>query len=80
MSTEQSIQKHLKRVEGQVRGISRMVEEKRDCLDILQQVVAVRASLSTIGVNVLQSDMGACVKQGKSEEFDKKISQLFKLS
>jgi DNA-binding FrmR family transcriptional regulator len=80
MSDKISIRKHLNRVEGQIRGISRMIDEERDCLDIVQQVVAVRASLATIGVNILQSDMGSCIKRDRSEEFDKKMAQLFKLS
>ena len=49
------------RIEGQVRGIARMVEEDRYCIDILTQLQAVRAALSRVESEVLKDHMDHCV-------------------
>ncbi|MBB1177704.1 metal-sensing transcriptional repressor [Brevundimonas aurantiaca] len=51
----------LSRIEGQVRGLSRMVEEDRYCIDILTQLQAVRAALSRVESEVLKDHMDHCV-------------------
>ena len=62
----------LKTVEGQVRGIARMIEDDRYCVDILVQLAAVRASINKIGMSVLESHTRGCVsraiQEGKGEE------------
>lgn len=67
----------LKRVEGQVRGISRMVEEDRYCIDILIQVQAARAALTNIGLEILENHAKGCVvsavKQGDAAVIDELI-------
>jgi len=55
--------KRLKRIEGQVRGLSRMVEEDRYCIDIITQVSAVRAALRRVEQEVLRDHIGHCVKE-----------------
>jgi len=52
----------LNRIEGQVRGISKMVAEGRYCIDILTQLQAVRAALSKVETNILQDHLGKCVE------------------
>ncbi|MEN3952643.1 metal-sensitive transcriptional regulator [Iodidimonas sp. SYSU 1G8] len=52
----------LKRVEGQVRGIIRMIEEERYCMDILIQVQAVKAALAKVEAEVLRQHAGHCVE------------------
>ena len=51
----------LSRLEGQVRGLSRMVEEDRYCIDILTQLQAVRAALARVESEVLKDHMDHCV-------------------
>jgi DNA-binding FrmR family transcriptional regulator len=51
----------LKRVEGQVRGISRMIEEKRYCVDILTQLSAVTAAIASVQDRILTKHLDSCV-------------------
>ena len=53
--------KRLHRIEGQVRGIERMVEEDRYCIDILTQIGAVTTALESLGFQILQDHVGHCV-------------------
>ena len=54
--------KRLKRIEGQVRGLARMVEEDRYCIDIVTQIGAVRAALRKVEEEVLRDHVGHCVE------------------
>lgn len=51
----------LKRIEGQVRGIQQMVEEGRDCLDISDQIAAVRAAANALNIEILEAFALQCV-------------------
>ena len=53
--------KRLRRIEGQVRGIERMVEEDRYCIDILTQIGAAMTALESVGLKVLDEHVGHCV-------------------
>ncbi|HEY7379777.1 MAG TPA: metal-sensitive transcriptional regulator [Gaiella sp.] len=53
--------KRLHRIEGQVRGIERMVEEDRYCIDILTQIGAVRTALEQVGAKLLADHVSHCV-------------------
>jgi DNA-binding FrmR family transcriptional regulator len=55
------IQKRLRRVEGQVRGLQRMVEEDRYCIDILEQVSAATRALQSVALELLEDHMTHCV-------------------
>ena len=52
----------LSRIEGQVRGIARMVEEDRYCIDVLTQLRAVRAALSRVETEMLKDHLGHCIE------------------
>ncbi len=54
--------RHLKRIEGQVRGIAAMIEDDRYCADIIQQCAAVQESLRSIARNLLRNHLGHCAK------------------
>ena len=56
-----ALKKRLHRVEGQVRGIERMVDEDRYCVDILTQVAAVRTALESLGFQILEDHVNHCV-------------------
>ena len=51
----------LKKIEGQIRGITRMVEDDRDCRDIMVQLTAVKAAISQVGAVVLTSYLSNCL-------------------
>ena len=53
--------KRLRRIEGQVRGIERMVDEDRYCIDILTQIGAAMTALESVGLKVLDEHVGHCV-------------------
>jgi DNA-binding FrmR family transcriptional regulator len=61
-ATKASCVKRLSRIEGQVRGLSRMVEEERYCIDIVTQLSAVRAALRRVEQEILRDHVGHCVK------------------
>ena len=65
---KKDLEKRLKRIEGQVRGIQRMIEEDRYCIDILNQIIAARAALSRVGMAILKSHMRGCVTSAIREE------------
>ncbi|MCC6428719.1 MAG: metal-sensitive transcriptional regulator [Phycisphaerales bacterium] len=52
--------KHLKRIEGQVRGIAAMLEEDRYCADVIQQCAAVQESLRSVAKNLLRNHLSHC--------------------
>ena len=58
---KEALKKRLHRIEGQVRGIERMVEEDRYCIDILTQVGAVKTALESLAFEVLDDHVNHCV-------------------
>jgi CsoR family transcriptional regulator, copper-sensing transcriptional repressor len=76
---------HLRRIIGQLKGVEKMMKEKRNCSDIITQLMAVRASLEVLGVNVLRNESKECLAGGgsikkKSEDLEKITSNLFKIT
>ena len=70
----------LKRIEGQVRGIYRMIEEDRYCVDIMLQVGAARAGLHKVGLNLLENHAKGCVTNAfKEERGDEAIQELIQV-
>ncbi len=75
--------KRLSRIEGQVRGLSRMVEDNRYCIDIVTQVAAVRAALKKVEEEVLRDHVAHCVehaiRSGDPEQQREKVSELIEV-
>jgi DNA-binding FrmR family transcriptional regulator len=75
--------RRLKRIEGQVRGLSRMVEDDRYCIDIVTQIGAVRAALRKVEEEVLRDHVAHCVEgaiaSGKKGQQPRKIVELMKV-
>ena len=73
----------LKRIEGQVRGVQRMVEDREYCIDILNQIHAVKGALSSVEEKILQKHFRHCVTTaiiGSSEkEKQQKLDEILKL-
>ena len=72
--------KRLARIEGQVRGISRMIEDDRYCIDVLTQLGAVDTALEAVAVKVLEEHVQHCVAgalaSGNKQEADEKSREL----
>jgi CsoR family transcriptional regulator, copper-sensing transcriptional repressor len=77
---KERIRNRLHRVEGQVRGIERMVEDDRYCVDILTQVAAVRTALESIAYEILSDHVNHCVSDalasGDAERATEKSQEL----
>ncbi|MGB9784131.1 MAG: metal-sensitive transcriptional regulator [Moorellaceae bacterium] len=58
----------LRKIEGQIKGLQRMVGEEKYCVDILIQIAAVRAALKTVGHILLEQHVRGCVRQALAEE------------
>jgi DNA-binding FrmR family transcriptional regulator len=81
--TKSTVMKRLGRVEGQVRGIARMVEADRYCIDIVTQIAAVRAALKRAEEEVLRDHVSHCVEHaiasGNPEEQRRKVAELMEV-
>jgi DNA-binding FrmR family transcriptional regulator len=75
IDNKEAVQKRLRRVEGQVRGIQRMVDEDRYCIDILEQVSAATKALQAVALGLLDDHLAHCVsdavRQGGDEAAEK---------
>lgn len=69
--------KRLKKIEGQVKGIQRMVEDGRYCIDIIQQVTAARRALEQVALGVMRRHVDSCVSEAiRSKHGTTKVSEL----
>ena len=73
----------LKRIEGQVRGVARMIEDDRYCIDVLTQTQAIRAALVRVESQMLKDHLGHCIEgaivSGNAHEQRKKAGELIDL-
>ncbi|MHB9037700.1 MAG: metal-sensitive transcriptional regulator [Armatimonadota bacterium] len=63
--TEKDVTLRLKRIEGQIRGLQRMIEEGQDCTEVIHQLCAARKALDKVGFIILTHKMQDCVKGGE---------------
>ena len=64
---KEALQKRLRRVEGQVRGVEKMVDEDRYCIDIVTQITAVQAALDKVALGLLEDHANHCVVGGSED-------------
>lgn len=64
---KQAIQKRLNRIEGQVRGVSKMVEEDKYCIDIMTQINAAQAALDKVATELLRDHTKHCLANAKTK-------------
>lgn len=69
----------LRRIEGQVRGLQRMLEEGRDCAALLTQLMAVRAALDAVGRAIVREYMDSCLQLPDTQEAREKIARIVEL-
>jgi DNA-binding FrmR family transcriptional regulator len=74
---KKDLQDRLRRIEGQVRGVQRMVEEDKYCIDILTQLNSVTAAIRAVGIGLLDGHVRHCVRESiEGGEGDEKIQEL----
>ena len=67
----------LRRIEGQIRGIARMVEERRYCIDVIQQLTAARKALDQVSLKIMNGHINTCVSEAiRKREGEGKITEL----
>ena len=73
----------LRRIEGQVRGVQRMIEDRKYCIDILNQIYAIKGALGRVEEKILQRHFRNCVteavKGGTEKEKERKLDEILKL-
>jgi DNA-binding FrmR family transcriptional regulator len=78
--TKASVLKRLNRIEGQVRGLAKMVEDRRYCIDVVTQISAVRAALRRVEEEVLSDHVAHCVEHaiasGNAADQRRKVAEL----
>ncbi|GAB4260290.1 metal-sensitive transcriptional regulator [Thermincola ferriacetica] len=80
LDVKDQLEKRLKRVEGQVKGIRKMIQEGKNCQDILTQVAAARAALKMVGNLILNHYAVECMaKSMQTDEMESKLEELQKL-
>src|SRR5262245_51996831 len=76
-ATKDQLQSRLRRIEGQVRGIQRMVAEDRYCIDVLTQVAAIQAALDKVALGLLDGHAHTCVVGAEElEERDERTAEM----
>jgi DNA-binding FrmR family transcriptional regulator len=82
-NTKSSCARRLSRIEGQVRGIARMVEDDRYCIDIVTQISAARAALRRVEEEIFRDHIAHCVEHaitsGDAEEQRRKVAELMEI-
>ena len=79
-----NLQKRLTRVEGQVRGVARMLEQQRPCIEVLQQLASVQAALKGVTKSVLRKYLERCatdaIRSGDDGVYDELMDAIFKFA
>jgi DNA-binding FrmR family transcriptional regulator len=80
MDDREKIIKRLKSVEGHIRGIQRMVEEDKYCIDVIKQILAVKSAVDKVSAMILKSHLESCVtkaiKSNKQPEKERVVAEL----
>jgi CsoR family transcriptional regulator, copper-sensing transcriptional repressor len=71
-----AVLKRLRRIEGQVRGVERMVEENRYCIDVVTQVTAIQAALDKVALELLSDHAAHCVVGAEAGEQEERTEEL----
>ena len=75
-ATKEQLLKRLRRIEGQVKGVERMVEEDRYCIDVLTQIGAAQAALDKVALGLLDDHARHCVIDGPDSAKDERTEEL----
>lgn len=75
-ATKDQLQTRLRRIEGQVRGVERMVEDDRYCIDVLTQIAAVQAALDKVALGLLDDHAHTCVIGAEPDQRDARTAEM----
>jgi CsoR family transcriptional regulator, copper-sensing transcriptional repressor len=75
-ASKPQLEKRLARIEGQVRGIARMVEDDRYCIDILTQISAIQAALDKVALGLLDGHAHTCVVGAEPAQQDERTAEM----
>jgi DNA-binding FrmR family transcriptional regulator len=75
-ATKPQLQTRLRRIEGQVRGIQKMVQDDRYCIDVLTQIAAIQAALDKVALGLLDGHARTCVIGADGEIQDERTAEL----
>jgi DNA-binding FrmR family transcriptional regulator len=75
-ATKAQLKSRLKRIEGQVRGVEKMVDDDRYCIDVLTQISAIQAALDKVALGLLDDHAAHCVLGAKPNERPEKTEEL----
>jgi DNA-binding FrmR family transcriptional regulator len=75
-ATKEQLQTRLRRIEGQVRGIEKMVEEDRYCIDVLTQISAIQAALDKVALGLLDGHAHTCVIGAEPGQQDERTEEM----
>jgi len=75
-ATKDQLQTRLRRIEGQVRGVERMIEEDRYCIDVLTQIAAIQAALDKVALGLLDGHAHTCVIGAEPGERDARTAEM----
>lgn len=79
LESKEDVLKRLRRIEGQVKGIQKMIEEDKYCIDILTQVSAVRSAINKVGSIILEKHSMTCIENVvSSEDKERALTELAK--
>jgi DNA-binding FrmR family transcriptional regulator len=73
---KEAVRKRLRRIEGQVRGVERMVAEERYCIDVVTQVTAIQAALDKVALELLADHAAHCVVGAPASKQDERTEEL----
>ena len=77
---KQQLQARLRRIEGQVRGVARMIDEDKYCVDVVTQVAAIQAALDKVSLGLLDGHIRGCVREEiESGGGDAKVDELLQV-
>jgi CsoR family transcriptional regulator, copper-sensing transcriptional repressor len=75
-ASKEELQRRLARIEGQVRGVAKMVEEDRYCIEVLTQIAAIEAALDKVALGLLHDHARTCVLSGKQGEREQRTEEM----
>src|ERR1700738_3808415 len=75
-ASKDQLQSRLRRIEGQVRGVSKMVDEDRYCIDVLTQIAAIQAALDKVALGLLDGHAHTCVIGAEPDQQDARTEEM----
>jgi DNA-binding FrmR family transcriptional regulator len=74
MKYDEKIQNRMKRIEGQVRGVMKMMEEEKDCRDVVTQMTAIRSAIDRTSALIVSQNLEECIREEMENDGDNKRS------